>query len=236
MLFHRCPGLFPGYLCGVFFYIFDAAVFHDQFCRRLLPHARKPRNVVRAVSHERLEFDDLRGRYLIFFFYIFCMKIFNGRLAAHRPRQSDHDTVGGKLQKVPVSRKDSDFHAFLFASFGYRAKKIVRFVPLLFDHRDAHGRQHFLQERYLLYQFIRHLVPCAFILRIFFMPEGRYMQVKSDRQIVGLFLLQYSEHDGEKAVYGAGMHSFAVRQIGQAVKRTIDHTVSVDQQYFFTHV
>ena len=73
--------------------IFNTAVFHDQFCRRLLPNPRNPRDIVGSIAHQRFQLDDLFRFHLVSFQNFFCMVIFNGRFFPNRFRHPDHDPV-----------------------------------------------------------------------------------------------------------------------------------------------
>ena len=53
--------------------ILDRAIRHDQFGRRLFTDSRKSRNIVRGITHHRLQLNDLRRCHLILLQHFFCM-------------------------------------------------------------------------------------------------------------------------------------------------------------------
>ena len=95
-----------------------------------------------------------------------------------------------ELQKIPVSRNHSDLETFLLVALRKGTDHIVRLKALERHGSNVHGRQQFLKERHLLPQFIRHGLSGSLVIRVALMAEGRRRQVKGDRKIVRLLLLE----------------------------------------------
>ena len=130
--------------------IFYTAVSHHQRRGSLFPDPRYTRDIVGGISHQRLQFDDLRRRHLINSFYVFGMIVLNLRHTLPGLRHPDHDPVRGDLQKIPVSGHDHRIKPPGFALLRRGAQKVVRLIALLHQKRNLHGRQQLLQHGDLL--------------------------------------------------------------------------------------
>ena len=115
--------------------------------------------------------------------------------------------VRGKLQKIPVSADDRDFHPRLLAPSGQGAKEIVRLQPGSLNDPDAHSLKDFLHHRHLLAKLLHHGLSRPFIVRVHFMAECGGVYVKCHGQILRLLLVQYLQHDIQKTVDGICVES-----------------------------
>ena len=66
------------------------------------------------------------------------------------------------------------------------------------------------------------------------MPERRAVNVKTDRQILHVLILNHLEHHGEKAMDCIRIHTVCIHQ-RQCMKRTVQKTVSIHNQEWFLH-
>ena len=171
--------------------ILDRLILHDNLRRCLLSDARNARNIVRSISHQRLDIDKLFRRHLVLFFYILFQIIFHFSPSLLRLRDTDFYFLCGKLKKIPVSGKDNDLHARLLAASGKCPDQVVRLESCLFNQSDPHRFQNLFDHRNLLPELFRHRLSRAFILLVHLMPECRRMNIKGNRQIFRLFLLEY---------------------------------------------
>ena len=124
-----------GLLRFIRFYLLQMSVgvlyrtkFHDHLCGCFFTHAGDPGDVIRTVAHQSLQLNDLPGRHLIFFFYLFRMKIFYCGLPSGRFGKTDHHLVGGQLEKIPVAGKYGYVHTQFLASSCQGSQEIVRLV------------------------------------------------------------------------------------------------------------
>ena len=167
--------------------ILDRAIRHDQFGRRLFTDSRKSRNIVRGITHHRLQFNDLRRCHLILLQHFFCMVILDLRAGPLRLWYADHDVLCCKLQKIPVTGDHRNIQTFLFHPLCHRSKQVIRLIAFFHQKRYTHRRQHFFHDRHLLVELRRLRLSRPFVSIIHFMAKGRCFQVKSNRQILRLF-------------------------------------------------
>ena len=143
------------------------------------------------------------------------------------PRQ-----VGDQLEAVPVPGGDGAPVPGPLTHAGEGAQQIVGLKALFLNAQDAHGVQHFLQQRHLRRQLLRHPLPLGLVAVIAQMAEGGGLQVKGHRQPLGPLLVQQPPQDGEKAVNGVGGR--AVRRVQHTDPEVgpVDNAVSVDRENF----
>ena len=92
--------------------IFNRMIFRNNLCRCLFSDARDSRNVVRGVSHQRLQINELRRSHLVFLLDVLCIIIFHLGASLLCLRNPDLYMLCGKLQKIPVAGDHRHFHAF----------------------------------------------------------------------------------------------------------------------------
>ena len=201
--------------------IFNTAKLHNHFRCRFLSHTRNARNIVRGISHQSFQFNDLRRRYLIFFQNLRSMIIFDSGFPFHRLWQTDHNLLCRELEQITVAGKNCHIHSLCLAPPGNCAQKVVCLVSFHGYDIHAHGTEHFLHKRNLLTQFLRHCFSGAFVCVIDFMAECRCMKVKSNGQIIRFFLLQHFKKDVQKSVNSTCMPSFGICQVGQSIKCSV---------------
>ena len=223
-------GLFD--LIEVKVYTVDRAVVFDQGDGSLLSHLGDTGDVVRGISHQGLDVDELAGCHAIGLNDLVSAEIVDHGLSLAGAGDADGDPVGRDLQKVPVSGQKDDIHVLSLRLLGKGSENIVCLKACLFTDLDPHGSEHFFHQRNLLTELIGHGFARALVVRIGVVPECRRMHVKSHRQIIRLQLVQLAEKDIEKSIDRTGMQTFGVRQVRHAVKGAVENAVSVDQQKF----
>ena len=67
------------------------------------------------------------------------------------------------------------------------------------------------------------------------MPERRRMDIEGYRQILRLFFLQRAEQNIQKTIDRIGVQPLGIRQVRKTVESTVQNTVPIDQNNFFTH-
>ena len=214
---------------------FERPETHHQVCGGLLAHSRHSRNVIRRVPHERLHINKFRRRDPVSLLHV------RGKIIRHlgpallRPGNPDLHMLGGKLQRIPIPGNDGHLHPLLLTGPGNGPQQVVRFQPRLLHDLNPHGLKHFLDHRNLLTQLLRHGLSGTLVVRVHLMPEGRRVDVKCDRQVFRLFLIQNLEQDIQKSENGIGVQALGIGQIRHPVKCPVQNTVSVDQNDFFIH-
>ena len=201
----------------------------NQVRCRLRPHLRNARNVVRGISLKCLYLNKLRWSYLQRLQNILCIVILDDRLALFRLRDPDLNVFICNLKKIPVSGDKSDLHAACLRLLRNRPENIICLQPGPLADGNPHGLQHLLHQRDLLPQLIRHGMPRSFIICKSLMTEGRRMNIKRNRQILRLLLIQNLKQNLQKAIYGSCMKSRRIGQIRHSVKCPVQYAVSVNQ-------
>ena len=201
----------------------------NQVRCRLWPHLRNARNVVRGISLKCLYLNKLRGSYLQRLQNILCIVILDDRLALFRLRDPDLNVFICNLKKIPISGDKSDLHAACLCLLRNRPENIICLQPGPLADGNPHGLQHLLHQRDLLPQLIRHGMPRSFIICKSLMTEGRRMNIKRNRQILRLLLIQNLKQNLQKAIYGSCMKSRRIGQIRHSVKCPVQYAVSVNQ-------
>ena len=195
-----------------------------------LTYPRNPRNIIGRISHQCFYVNKLRWCYLISLFYVLFQIIFNCGLSALCLRDTDFDMFCGKLQQIPVTGQNGHVHSFFFSLSRERSQNIICLISFLCDHGDSHGSEHFLHNRNLLPQFLRHRFSGSLVSFIHFMTKRRCSQVKSHCQITGLLFLQNFKENRQKSIHRIRVQPVRIRQIRQSVKSTVHNTVSINQQ------
>ena len=70
-------------------------------------------------------------------------------------------------------------------------------------------------------QFLGHRLSGPLVIRIHLVAEGRFLQIKSHRQMIWLLLLEDLKHNIEEPVYRIGMKTLRVCQFRHPVKRAV---------------
>ena len=159
------------------------AVFRNQLERRLLPDARHAGNIVRSITHERLDVHEPVGRNAVAGGESRLVHI-SGLVVA---RQQDMDTRTDKLQRVPVSGQQvCRAVAALLSHACQRAENIIRFIPLVGqDTQSQHGCK-VPRNRHLLCQLIRHCTAPCLIRIIHPVAERGRLEIVGNGGIVRL--------------------------------------------------
>ena len=148
----------PGrlYLIDIRIGILNRTISRDQAGGRLLTDGGNSRNIVRCISHQRFYIYKLRWSHMIFRLYVGRIIILDLRRSPGCPRHADLNFLIRQLQKIPVSRDNRNLHSLGGAPLSNRSQDIVRFIAGTCQDWNAHGGQHFLNDRDLFMEFFRH--------------------------------------------------------------------------------
>ena len=192
----------------------DAAVALHERHGRLFAHAGDAGDVVGRVTHEGLEVDHVdRGEAVLLAErpgrHILCRG-----LAHAGGDELDLCVLRDELETVLVSRHDDAVPARRLAAAADGADEIVGLVAGEVVLGNVHGGEHLLQIRQLHGQ-----------LRL--VAERRLAPIERHAQPLGLLLVEQTLQRREKAVYRVGIEPVARRERADAVKRTVDDAVAV---------
>src|SRR3989344_1302720 len=165
----------------------DVLMTRQKVNRRFLANARNPRNIVRGISGQPLEVDELPGRKpsvaLANRLFVIDDNVRHfGRRAASQGIDNNA-TAFDKLQRVAVSRGNNDLNGTALVLFNQRSYNIVRFKARFFQNRNAEGTQHFFHNRDLPVEFLVRRGSRPFILFEGFVPKRWTGKVESCRNI-----------------------------------------------------
>ena len=195
MIPHRFFRLVRFDLFHMFMCIFQCFILQQDFCCCFLSDTRQTRDIVRRISHQRFQINNLSRKKTVFFLHLSRMVIFNRGNTFHSLWNPDQNVIRCKLKQVTVPGYNCDFHSFCLAFPAKRSKNIIRLISLFCDNFDIHRREHFLDHRNLFTQLLRHWFSRSLILVIHFVPEGRRMKIKCHSEILGLLLLKNLEQN-----------------------------------------
>ena len=167
----------------------------QKLCCSLFSDLRNSRDIVRSISHQRLQLDKADRGHSILFLYVRSIIILHFSTRSFCFGNAYLYLIRGYLQKVSVPGDKGNVHPLFFRSLCQRPQYIVRLQTRLLHRFDAHGMQHILQHRYLLAQLLRHRLSCTFIFLKNLMPESRSLHIKRHRQIIRLLFVQQLEQD-----------------------------------------
>ena len=235
MFAEGCSGAGRSDLIPVLIGVFDGPVGSDDLGGRLFPHAGDPGNIIRGVPHQRLEVDDLGGRYLVLLQHVLRKEILHLAPALLCPGHPHAYAVRGELQQVPVSGNDAHLHTRLRRLQRDRADQVIRLIALQHHQRNIHCAEDLLDKRNLFLKLLGHCFSGPFIFGVDLVAESGRFHVKGDRQVLGLFFIQDPEQDIQEAVDSIGMDPAFPGQERNAVKGPVQYAVSVDQNDLFTH-
>ena len=193
------PQRFFGFVRFDFFKMFmrilNRTVSSNNFCRRLFSNTRNSRNIICCISHQGLQFNNLRWCHLIRLKYFFCVIIFYLCFSALSLWNSDQHMICSKLQKITVTGQNCRIYPFLFCHSRNGSQQIICLISFHCNNGYLHCRQNLLDQRNLFPQFFRHGFSCTFICIIHFMAKCRCMKVKRNRQIFRFFFFQHLRHN-----------------------------------------
>ena len=207
--------------------IVQRAIGHHQLSGGFLSHLGHSGDIIRSIPHQRLEINELCGRYLIGIRHVFWIVIFNFRPSRLGLRNPDLNMLIGDLQQITVPRHQRHFKTRPLRFFCQRSQNIIGLQTRLLHNHNPHGFQDFLHHGNLLPQLFRHRFSGSLICPIHLMAEGGGMDVKGNRQIVRLFLLQNLKHNIQKAVHGISMQPLRITKVRHPVKCPVQNTMSV---------
>ena len=134
---------------------------------------------------------------------------------------------GHELQRILVSRGDDTVPACAFALARDRAEQIIGFKARELVAGDVHRVEHVLEHRHLHGELFGHGVARGLVVGVRFVAERRLAPIERHAQPLGLLLVEQTLQRREKAVYRVGIEPVARRERADAVKRTVDDAVAV---------
>ena len=206
------------------------AVLLDEGKGGLFPDPRHTGDVVRAVPHQGLGFDQLKGLHPV---------LFPHRLRGHGEilgppgpggGQNDGDLLVHQLEGVPVPGEKEGFPVLFLGGPGEGSQDVVGLVPGAFHHRPPQGGQQFLDHRQLLGQLRGHPLPLGLVAVVQLVAEGGGGQVKGKDRHVRLQLLQQLEDNVEEAVDGVGVLPVFGGEKFDAVKGPVQDAVGIHDE------
>ena len=204
----------------------QVAIGGDPFLGRDLAHARHPRHVVHAVSHERQDVGDLLRPD--------PEEFLDARLVQEllAPRVVDADAGRNELEHVLVRRNDDDLEALCRRLLRQRSDDIVRLVARKLQDRDAVRVEHPADVSDLRRQVRGHRQPVRLVLGVCLMPHRPLRAVPGDREVVGGVLAQHLAQHRHEAVDRVGRLSGRGREAGDRVIGAMDVGHRVHQVQF----
>ena len=189
-------------------------------------------NVIGGIAHQGLDLDHFPGRHAVLFANGGGVHyLINGALRGSLG-QDDADLIGDELERDPVAGTDKDGIAVLLPLPGQAAQDIIRLVALHLQDGVAQKPQHFLHQRHLLAQFLRHTLAGALVLFVHFVPEGGCVQIKGKGDHIRLLFLDELINNIEKAVNSIGIGALPGGEQPHAVKGTVDDAVGIKGKDF----
>ncbi len=119
--------------------IFHCTIEGKQFQRRLLPHTRHPRDIVRGISHKTFQVDDLQRGDPHTLDHIRCVVIFHQCFPTLCFGDPYFNLFCGKLEQIPVARHNSHFKPLFFSLARHSPQYIICFYPLFGKQADIHS-------------------------------------------------------------------------------------------------
>ena len=201
-------------------------IFGDELECGLLADTRNTGNVVRGVTHQRLDVYKLLGRDAVFLDEARAVED-DGFLVR---RKQDCDVVADELQRIAVTGQKVCLVSVIDCLCGQRAEDVISLIARLLRDGEAHGSRTFLCIGELHAQFIGGSMTACLVFGIRLMTEGRLLAVKGDDADVGTYRVELLFKHGDHAIYGVGVDAFLGGQRTDAVIGTVDDTVAVDNE------
>ena len=168
----------------------QAAEGMQQIHRGFFSDPRYARNIIRAISHQRLEIDQTNGVKAVLFPERLGRDIPTGVLAALGRYQMHGCMRTYQLQTVAVTGHDQAIVALLLRLAADRTDQVIGLKPALLTADNAQRVQHFLHHRQLCRELVRHALSSRLVRVKLLMTEGFLLHVKAyDRAIGGIFIL-----------------------------------------------
>ena len=176
-------------LRGGFEKVINGAELRDEFCCGLFSDTRTARNVVRCVSHETEQVNDL--------FCPFNPIFFTNLLRSERLQSSApvfwaaHENPRfHQLRIVFVGSHEVNFKSLFGCLQGECADDIVRLKARHFENGDAVGANDFFDDGHRSLDVFRRGFALCFVGGINFVPERAARRIKGNADIVRVLLLQ----------------------------------------------
>ena len=178
-------------------------VARQQLRRRLLPHSRHPRQVVRGVAPQGGQQHVLRGWHPA---ALEDARLVVQRVVAHAALVVEHPDVRVPDQLEAVAVPGHDHHLTVPGRRlgGQGGDDVVRLVAGHLDHGDGQGTEHFADHVELRGQQGRRLGPSRLVVLEHLVAEGVAGRVEGHRQRRRPVLPDQVDQHGAEAVHGVG--------------------------------
>ena len=203
----------------------------NQLHRRLLPHTTATRNVVRRVTHQAQQVDDLRGTLDA----ILVAHLTHTHLleTARMARTIHEHTVADQLAVILVRRRHQHLHIRLrHRTARKRANDIVRLVARNLQHRNTHRLQNLLHQRNGSADVLRRLLTLRLIRRIRLVAECAPVRVERNgymrRRQTTLQIVQ--RRDKTKHRRQILTTRIDTRRTNKSIIGAIDHRIGIDKK------
>ena len=206
----------------------ERAVVLEQLGSGLVAHPGDARDVVGGVALERLEVDHLARRKAVALVDLGRVVDDRGGHAAAGGHQAD--VVAGQLEHVQVAADDGAGDALRLGLQGERADEVIGLEALQLVDGDAEGGQQLAHDGELLAQVVGCGLAGGLVLGEALVAEGA-AEVEAGDDVVGLHVLEASQHDAPEAEDGVDQLALGGRQ-GRRHEReigAIDEAVRVQQ-------
>ena len=206
----------------------DRPVLLNQRRCGLFADARDALDVIGAVAHERLQVDQpdrVKAVFRLKFRGIVQNRLFIRR-KAHGHMRAD------QLQIVAVAGQQHAVLARVRTDLRERTEDIVRLPARAGHDRIAHGLQNLLRIRQLLGELLRHSLAVRLVAFNRLVPEGLFLAVKCNDDLLGFGIVRGAQQNIEKAVDRVCENALVIGQRLDAVKRTVQDAVSVHNHQF----
>ena len=224
---HFLTQLCPGNLIGMGQQIRHRAELLQQLDPRLLTDPRNPRQIVRLVSHETLQINELLRCEFISLFHL--LRIIQIELRNALPGDQYMGSIGRQLQRILVPGDNQRLQALCFTHLRNGADDIIRFETVCFQIPDSHSSQDLLHNRHFHGQFCRHFPPPRLVLVVRFMPEGGRLPVPCHRHVSRIVIIEDLQQHIQESEDSLGIHALLRNHRAlHGIVRTVDQTVSVN--------
>ena len=208
-------------------------VLAQQFCGPDGPHALHPRHVVRRISADREDIDDLRGRRDL----PLPAHLRHAQQFVLSPALARLELPGARrhqLAVILVGRNHIYFEALGLETARGRADHVVRLETRQHQHRDVQGLHDPGQRLQRLHHEGGRLAAVGLVLRVEFIAEGAARRVETHGDVRRTLAVDEFEQILGKSEKDGGIHAFRVDHgpAQEGIVHLEDERVAVDQKKF----
>ena len=204
----------------------------DQLDGRFFSDSGNAGDIIRAVTHQRLNVHKLLGCHAVFFLKRGTVKG-DGIVIGSKKHGG---CIRDQLKGITVTRKDIRLIALLLRHCGKGAENIVRLIARHLKNSGAESLHALLGIGKLRKKLGGRLVASRFIGIVKFVTEGGGLYVKGNCAIIGRKSLDLLGYDIDHTVHRIGIDALIVRQKANAIEGSVYDTVSINYKKFFHSV